>query len=435
MNIPAISVFGLSIFVSVNCLSQTKLTWSDATSLLYTNSISLKQAELRELIAKNSVEISRGSMYPNLYFNANNQHTLGMIFDQISGKLITGNEWSNYATGTLGTSIVLYQGGQKQNALKTEQIKLELAALDKERLVRELQLQLLEVFTQALINRDLWEAAQSQMKFAEQQLQQEGTLVEIGKRTLIDYSQAKAKYANDKVNAVTSKNAFDISILKLKQLLELELSEEIILVAPEELIIETLVPTYALNNDPYLNILDKQLELGEIQIKSTRSTYFPTITLNGGYGTNFSSQRKNFMTGETISFWSQINQNRTFSGSLVLTVPIFDGFRTKFNVKNARLNQENLLYEKKRIRRERLRTISQSVMEYQGTIEELEAVQANYDANKINYDAINERYKVGKSSSIDLYKALTEFNISEFRLITSKYSMFYKREFLLLIDK
>ncbi|ULT25768.1 TolC family protein [Sphingobacterium sp. E70] len=130
---------------------------------------------------------------------------MGMVFDQISGKLITGNQWSNYATGNLGTSVILYQGGQKQNGIKIEQLKLELAALDNKRLMRELELQLLAIFIQVLVNHDLWEAGKSQLKFSEQQLQQEKTLMDVGKRTLIDYSQAKAKYANDKLNVVTAK--------------------------------------------------------------------------------------------------------------------------------------------------------------------------------------------------------------------------------------
>ncbi|ULT25767.1 TolC family protein [Sphingobacterium sp. E70] len=140
------------------------------------------------------------------------------------------------------------------------------------------------------------------------------------------------------------------------------------------------------------------------------------------------------LTGNTIPFWSQFNQNRTLSGSISLSVPIFDGFRTRFTVKNAKLNQQSLHYEKEKIKRERLQTVSQGEMEYQAAIEERSAILATYEANKINYEGISERYKVGKSSSIDLYKAMTEFNISEFRLITSSYTVFYKREFLMMIN-
>ncbi|MEJ5092802.1 MULTISPECIES: TolC family protein [Sphingobacterium] len=423
------------ILVTDFCFAQKKLTWAQAIQVLHDNSITLKQSELREQISVNNVIIARGSIYPNLSFNANNQHTMGMVFDQFSGKLITGNQWSNYATGSLGTSFIVYQGGQKQNTLKAEKLNLELAALDTRRLTRELELQLLSLFTQTLINHDLWAAGKSQHLLSKQLLHQEEVLVEVGKRTLIDLSQAKAKLANDKLNVVSTKNAYELSLMKLKQLLEMEESEQIQPVPPQGFLAEQIQPNYRLEHDPYIRLLDKKIEIGALKIKMARSSYFPTISLNGNYGTNYSSQRLNLLSGAAIPFWDQFNQNRTLSGNVVISMPIFDGFRSKMNTKTAKINQQSLRYEKDKITRERKQMISQGTLEYLASQEELIAIDAAYEANKANYEAIKERYNVGKSSSIDLYKALTDFNISEFRSITSRYQVFYKKEMLVLLDK
>lgn len=43
---------------------------------------------------------------------------------------------------------------------------------------------------------------------------------------------------------------------------------------------------------------------------------------------------------------------------------------------------------------------------------------------------MNERYEVGKSSSIDLYKTLTDYNVAEFRTINAKYNVLLKYELL-----
>lgn len=432
-----LSIFtGIFLFLSGNlCYSQKKLSWQQAIQILHENSITLKQSELREQISRNNIVIARGSLYPNLSFSANNQHTMGMVFDQVSGKLITGNQWSSYATGSLGTSLVVYQGGQKQNALKAEKLNLELAALDTRRLTRELELQLLGLFTQTLINHDLWGVGKSQLQLSEQLLHQEEVLLEVGKRTLIDLSQAKAKLANDKLNVVSTKNAYELSLMKLKQLLEMEESEQIQPVPPQEFLMEQIQPKYRLENDPYIRLLDKQIEVGELKIKMARSSYFPTISLNGNYGTNYSSQRLNLLSGGALPFWDQFNQNRTLSGSVVVSMLIFDGFRTKMNTRTAKINQQSLNYEKEKITRERKQIISQGALEYVASQEELSAIEAAYEANKANYEAIKERYNVGKSSSIDVYRALTEFNISEFRSITSRYQVFYKKEMLELLDQ
>ncbi|MGA6119164.1 TolC family protein [Sphingobacterium anhuiense] len=431
-----LSIISIVLLVFVDlCYAQKKITWQQSVQILHENSITLKQSELREQISQNNVTIARGSIYPNLAFSANNQHTMGMVFDQVSGKLITGNQWSNYATGSLGTSLVIYQGGQKQNALKAEKLNLELATLDTKKLIRELEIQLLGLFTQTLINHDLWAAGESQLLLSKQLLHQEEVLVEVGKRTLIDLSQAKAKLANDKLNVVSTKNAYELSLMKLKQLLEMEESEQIEPVPPKGFLVEQIQPNYHLEHDPYIRLLDKQIELGELKIKMARSGYFPTISLNGNYGTNYSSQRENLLSGITIPFWDQFNQNRTLSGNVVISMPIFDGFRTKMNTRTAKINQQSLNYEKEKITRERKQVISQGALEYVASQEELSAIEAAYEANKANYEAIKERYNVGKSSSIDVYRALTEFNISEFRSITSRYQVFYKKEMLVLLDQ
>lgn len=431
-----LSIISIVLLVFVDlCYAQKKITWQQSVQILHENSITLKQSELREQISQNNVTIARGSIYPNLAFSANNQHTMGMVFDQVSGKLITGNQWSNYATGSLGTSVVIYQGGQKQNALKAEKLNLELATLDTKKLIRELEIQLLGLFTQTLINHDLWAAGESQLLLSKQLLHQEEVLVEVGKRTLIDLSQAKAKLANDKLNVVSTKNAYELSLMKLKQLLEMEESEQIEPVPPKGFLVEQIQPNYHLEHDPYIRLLDKQIELGELKIKMARSGYFPTISLNGNYGTNYSSQRENLLSGITIPFWDQFNQNRTLSGNVVISMPIFDGFRTKMNTRTAKINQQSLNYEKEKITRERKQVISQGALEYVASQEELSAIEAAYEANKANYEAIKERYNVGKSSSIDVYRALTEFNISEFRSITSRYQVFYKKEMLVLLDQ
>lgn len=428
-----ITVLLLTVTISQS-YAQRKIKWEEAVIILHANNINLKQSEIKEQISKNIVEIAKGSIFPSLSFNVNNQHTVGMVFDQISGKLITGSQWSNYATGSLNSNVILYHGGEKQTTIEIEKINFEIAKLNSKALEKELDLQLLSLFTQTLVNHDLWKASKSQLLLSHQLLEEAKILMEIGKRTMIDLSQAKAKYANDKLNTVTTKNAYELSLMQLKRLLEIDNSKELEIVPPQTIIIEKISPGYNLLNDPYLRLIERQLELGEQKIKLAKSGLFPIISLNSSYGTNYSNQRSNILTGETIPFFKQFNENRMIYGNISISMPIFDGFRNRFNIRNAKLNQNQLMFEKEKLQKERKQMISQSFLEYIASQEELNAIQTAYEANKINYEAVNERYKVGKSSSIDLYRVLTDYNISEFRLINARYNIFYKGEALKLID-
>ncbi|MDR2270553.1 MAG: TolC family protein [Sphingobacterium sp.] len=182
--------------------------------------------------------------------------------------------------------------------------------------------------------------------------------------------------------------------------------------------------------DLYIKIVDRQLELQEKKIKLARSNYFPRLTFNGSYGSNYSSQRQNDIYNETTSFWSQINQNRTLYGNFSLSIPLFDGLITKNNINSAQISKHSLFYEKEKQIVERNQVRKQALLEYKASKEELNALELACEANKISYNAINERYKIGKSSSINLYKAMTDYNISEYKLITSRYKVFYQKTFL-----
>lgn len=427
--------FALLIAISfIKLYGQRKIKWEEAVIIFQENNINLKQSELKEQISKTNIEIAKSNLLPSLSFNANNQNTVGMIFDQISGKLITGSQWSNYATGSLNSNVVIYHGGQKQKIVDMEKINSDIAKLNSKALEKELVLQLLSLFTQTLINHDLWEASKTQLLLSEKLLAEEQVLLEIGKRTMIDFSQAKAKYANDKLNTVTTKNSYEFSMMKLKRILEIDDSENVIIVSPEIIATERTIPSYDLLNDPYLKLLNKQLELGTIKMKLAKTGFFPIISFNGSYGTNYSNQRSNIVTGEKIPFFKQFNENRMLYGNISISMPLFDGFKTKYNIRINKLEQSNLLFEKEKLQKERKQRISESLLDYIASEEELNAIQVAYDANGINYRAVNERYNIGKSSSIDLYRVLTEYNISEFKLINARYNMFYKREVLKLLD-
>ncbi len=435
MRLLKIVFINLLVVIPKLVFSQRKIDWVNAKDLLYRNNISLKQSFLKEKIAINNVNIARGNLYPNLTFSANNQHTMGLVFDPISGKLITGNQWSNYATANLGTTVVLFQGGQKLLTLDLEKANWDIAEIETEKLLQELELQLLTVFTQTIINHDLWQAAKSQSLLSAEQLKQEEVLMNVGKRTLVDLAQAKAKFANDNLNTVTTKNAYELSMLKVKQILDISESEHIQLFIPKEFEQINLMGSFDQNSDLYIKSIDRQLDIQHLKIKLARTNYFPTLVFNGSYGTNYSSQRQNIHTGKVTTFWDQLNQNRTLYGNLSLKMPIFDGFRTRNTIYSEKLTAKSLLYEKEKKIIERRQAFTQAIAEYQASQEELQAIQAAYQANKVNYEALNERYKVGKSSSIDLYKAMTEYNISEYKMITSRYQVFYKMMTLQIIEK
>lgn len=431
-------IIAFLVFVYTCCWGQRLLTLEDAQEILLKNNINIQQSKLQQKIAKINLEQAYDAITPNIGFSTNNQHTMGLNFDQITGQLVTGNQWTNVVNTNISSGVVLFQGFKGINTIRANKLQVEIAELDTEKLKHELQIQLLTLYFQTLINYDLHQASLEQIELSEQQLRQEETKIEVGKSTLVDLAQARNKIANDALNITNTKNAYDLSLLKLKQLLEFDSEMNIILVAPMSKPETDLLSKYHIETDvdPYIQLLNKRIDLSHINTKLSKTGYYPTISFNSSYGTNYSSRRfASAFSSKVMPLWDQMNQNRSLYLGLSLSYALYDKFTTKANVKKSQIQTENLSLERDKVLRERKQNIEQARLEHAASLEEQKAVQTAYETNQINYDAMNQRYNVGKSSSIDLFKAMTDLNIAQFRTIMSKYNMMLKAELLKLQTK
>lgn len=432
INTKIILLLGVILTVSFSAFSQLKLSLEDAKSILINNNTNLKQATLREKVSRIELDQAYDNLIPNLGFSMNNQNTMGLNFDQITGQLITGNQWTHFVNANINSSITLFQGFRGYNNIQISKVNLDLSKIDTEKLKYELQIQLVNLYFQSLINYDLFQAATSQSKLSEQLVLAEEAKIETGKSTILDLAQAQSKLANDQLNLTNAKNAYDLSILKLKQLLELD--EEIELVKPTTDQKQPLTKEYDITvNDPYLKIVNIKIDQSIIKTRLAKSGYYPTLTFSTGYGTNYSSQRfSSAYSSKVMPLLDQMNNNRSLYLNFTLSYNIFDKNSTKANVAKANINTESLKLERENVIRERIQTYNQLKLEWGAALEENIAIESSYASSKLNYEAMKERFEVGKNSSIDLFKALTDFNMNEFRKITPMYNILLKEELVKL---
>lgn len=419
-------------FAKFNSLAQIKLSLDNAYKILEDNNTNIKQSLLREKVARIDLDQAYDNIIPNLVFSMNNQNTMGLNFDQITGQLITGNQWTHFVNANVNSNVTLFQGFRGYNTIQLNKVALDISKIDTKRLKHELQLQLLSLYFQSLINHDLYLLASEQAKFSEQMVQVEEAKVETGKSTLLDLAQAKTKLANDQLNITNAKNAYDLSIFKLKQIIEVD--EEIELIKPQLQTIQNLESNYVnILNDPYLQIINRKIDQSIVNKRLAEASLFPTISFNTSYGTNYSSQRFISAYDRTrMPVLDQMNSNRSLFLNLTLSYNIFDKNVTKANVAKANINAENLILERDKITRDRQQTYNQIQLEWRAAIEENKAIESAYSSSKMNYEAMLERYEVGKNSSIDLFKALTDYNMNEFKKVTSLYNILLKKELIKL---
>ncbi|WP_160069129.1 TolC family protein [Sphingobacterium bovisgrunnientis] len=429
----------LFFLFSSNNIAQTQLTIEKCFDLLEQQNDAIKQANLNILLNQVEVKDAKNSFLPTLNFSAGHTYNLGLAFDQISGQLVTGNKWSNNANANISTHVPIFQGFTLRNRLKQSFLALESGKLQKAQILQSLKLQVLTKYIEATAHKSLYEVSLKQLSFAKEQLRQEMVKFDIGTNTTVDIAQAESTVANNELLAINNLASYHACLVEIKQLIGVSLSDSISL---QDLEVDDIDRSESINynaltqnlNDPIIAHAKIDIQQYQLNLKYAKAAYYPSLSFFGGYGTNYSSERTDFITGNFMPFWNQINQNRNLNFGLSLSLPIFNAFKTKNNISRFKIDLESKQTELKKVETERQKIFVLAVQEYHKSIKEQEVQLTQMSAQQKNLVAVKERYDIGVSNAIEYNKALLEFNLAEANVIKSKYTIIYNLETLKILE-
>ncbi|MFZ4263754.1 TolC family protein [Sphingobacterium sp. HJSM2_6] len=424
------------IFITTSVCAQTKLSLKDCFRLIEEQNYDVMQSNFKILLSELDLKDAKNSFLPIINFGAGNNYNLGLAFDQISGELVTGNKWSNIVNANINMRFPIFQNYSFRNRLKQSLLSLEVNNLLKEQVLQILQIQLLTNYVEAAANKSLYEISLKQLDFAIKQLNQEKQKFEIGTNSIIDITQAESTVASNEFVILNNLINYKNNILDIKQIIGIPLSDSIILQDIDTTDIEKVFFLYESDNfkDPFIRKSKLEIKQSELNLKYAKGAYFPSISFFGGYGTNYSSERKDFLTGNYMPLINQINQNRNLNFGLSLSVPIFDAFKTRNNIVKLKFDLNSKHSELKNIKIERQKLIILAEQEYQRSIKEHAFKLMQKSAQEKNLSAVKERYEIGVANAIEYNKAILDFNLSEENLIKCKYTIILNLETLKILS-
>ncbi|PRD48587.1 TolC family protein [Sphingobacterium haloxyli] len=411
-----------------------QVTLQEAIETTLERNLQIKQAEFGYQISEQDLYQSKSELYPNLSVGADNAYNYGLTFDQTSGQLIRGNFWTTNAGAQLSSSIAIFQGFQKINQIKANKIQLTIDATEVEKVKNDLVLSVVTNYLEAITNGELYEAAQQQVRLSREQLRQDSIQFQVGNKTLADLAQAENQVATDELNIMSSENAYELSLLNLKQLMELSPDTTFGLEKPSiaDIMAEYAVTSFddvfrkALLSQPAIEQASYYKELALKNIDIAKGAYYPTLNLSAGYGTNYSSRAYDMITQEQIRFFDQVNENKSFRGGLSLQIPIFNNNRTKVAVNKAKIGYLQAENEEALARRNLEKTIAQAILDLRSANRQYFASQVAFNTSKVAFETIKERYDVGMANSMEMFTAQTNMNSAEFEMIRRKYEMVFR---------
>lgn len=427
----------LMLFVSFGAYAQkTTYTLEEVYQRLETENIQLQQAYIQESLSREDVIDAKNDLLPTASMSVSNNYNYGLSFDQVAGQLVSGNRWSSSANAGVSVSLRLFDGFNTFNRIKGAVMQLEQSSLQTRSLHRSLQLQTAAVFFDVLANKELHKASMEHLRLSQTLLEQEQIQFETGLKTKVDLALAESRVAADETNTLVSINAHLSRLIDLKQLLNIPIADSIQLFIPDlfSLSLQEEID-YNMESSADVTLARLHRSQSELELKMAKNAYYPQINLNGSYGTNYSSERTDLITGTNMPFFDQLGQNKFLYIGASLSMPIFDGFKTRSSIRKAKLNIRVRDSELEKVRSEEEKVWQMAWQEYRKAKAEYRSLQYAFESTAASYAAMQERYEVGMSTYFELSTTLADKNVAEFNLIKSKYTLLYAQEVIQLILK
>ncbi len=385
-------------------------TLAECTSWALEHNLSLATQELNEeysRIEKNTADMSwlpgvSGSVSQNWSF----------------GRGIGGNntyESGNSAsTGfSVGANMTLFDGLATPRRMQLAKLNLEAATADLEKARNDIRVQVAQAYVQVLYNYEIADVAREQLAIDSLQVARLEGLYEAGRSSAAELSQQKATFAQSQVTLVEAESNVRTSLLTLAQLLEVAPWESFSIVRPEvsldDIYIADPDAVYADAIDIRPEIQAEKLRLdGALkQVQIAQASYYPSLSLSAGLGTNY------YSSFGTQGFWDQLSNNFSQYVGLSLNIPIFNRFSTRNQVRSARLQQSAQEVQMKIAGNTLYKEIQQAWNSAVAARAKWESSQTAADAARDAFQLTQSKYENGKAT-------ITEFNEARARYIKAQ---------------
>lgn len=227
----------------------------------------------------------------------------------------------------------------------------------------------------------------------------------------IDLDRIKVNLTNYRTQRTRQENQYQLQLNLLKQQIGMGMDAKVTLPGAsfDDLKDKTAAGlafgSLDLDNRIEYRLLNKQVELQELQKKAYKAEYYPSLSLTGNYSYNGLSNDFDFL--KSRSSGSTANWYGMASVGVTLKIPIFDGFgrRSRVNQANVALRQLNKQKEETALS---LNTAFENAkLQVQSNLSTIRSQQENVDLANEVYSSTQNNYKLGLASLTDLLDAET----------------------------
>lgn len=446
----------LCIFLGLTCFVHAQNNWDLKSCIDYAvqHNIQLKQSRITSEINRNNYEQTKFGTLPTLNLSAAHTYNFGKTIDRFTNTFANTQVLSQ--NFFMSSNVVLFSGFSQYNNIKANEYNYLSTAENAKQQQNDLTLNIVNFYLNVIFTGELSGIAKNQYSITKEQLERTQKLVDAGSLAKSVQYDIEAQLANEQVNVTTAENNYQLAMLSLKQLMNLDSLNNFNIVKPnidveEQPILNMSVQSIyeiALKNQPNIKSSEYSLISSQKSLAAARGRRSPTISANGSLGTGTSGLDKRIdavnyvgleqapyytQSGEAIygpktevitshkPFADQFKDNVNKSFGFTISVPLFNGLQTHTGVKNAKLTVLSSKLNQDLVKQNLYKNIAQSYANAQAALSKYMANKKSVEASETSFKYAEQKFNVGAINAFDYNQAKNRVITAQSNLLQSKY--------------
>lgn len=463
---------GLTGFGQTDSIPDVKL-WSLRECIDYAlaNNLQVKQSELNVEGYEVNLRQYKMNLLPTVNASTSYGYNWGRGLDPTTNQFVTSQRNTVGDAGAQAT-VTLFNGMRIQNTIKQGGRDVLASQQDLAKMRNDWSLNVTNYFINVVFNKELVENAKSQLASSQQQLERTKKQVAAGALSRSEELNLEAQVATNEVNLVNQTNSLTLSLLTLKQALQITASApfdiDVPQLDPEDLMMDhSRDEVYAMAREimPEIKASRLKVESSYYAIKSARGNLYPRLSLTGSINSTYSQSAETrfipdggFSLGQapvgragtspdaaalnvysisptgayqdSYKFDQQFKDNVYKTIRLQLTIPIFNNYTARATLQRNMVTNEqakiSALLAENTLRQNIETSFNDALAASKSYESSLKQVAARDEAFRMT----KQRYDIGAVSYVDYQIAENNLFQAKSDLARAKYNFIFRKKLL-----
>ena len=407
------------MFCINNLNAQQVLTKEEAVKLALDNNYDIKIANNNVQVAENNTSVLNSGYLPTVTGTAGATYNLDNTeaeFSNGNSTVLNGAESNRYNAG-VSLNYTIFDGLGRHYNYKRLKEQYQLSELQARETIENTIVQLFSVYYNVAQLSENLETLDQTLLVTKDRLVRAEYQFDYGQNTKLEVLNAEVDINTDSINIINTKQDLKIAKRDLKLVLGETFTEDFNVETEVDFLLQFKKDSLfekAKQRNVALLQTEKNIAISQLDIKSGKSAYLPTLGLTGSYGWN--KNNNNAASFVTVS------TNTGLSGGLNLSWNLFDGGATMTRVRNAKVNLETQQLQKENILLSIQRDFDNAWDDYMNKLEIYNIQEKNIITAQNNFDRTQEKFKIGQVNSIEFRQAQLNLLNTELSRNQAKYA-------------